>query len=205
MAENPKPAQGPPMICATSAIRIGPTRIGHLFGKVTLPRTVAVTTLLAVAAGVAAGLLLAMMVPGGGIQRFTYGGALGGTAGWFITSFSPLQGESLLSWVRLQLATLRRQRLIGGRAVLLSVGVAPARREAVGRIQLNRSAVQVSAGSFDDRGVLIARRTAPSAEAVRTLDADAARTAATRRPREPLRPLSRSAAPPPSQRSETPQ
>lgn len=145
--------QGPAMICATSVVKPGRARIGQIGGNVTLPRTVEIMTLFAVAAGFLAGLALAAFVPTGGSQKYFMGGIFGGAAGWFIVTFSPMQNESLLTWLGLTVKTLRQQRYVEGRPVVLAVGVSMVEREAVGRVRLVRGAIRIPAGTFDDRGV----------------------------------------------------
>lgn len=159
MAEQ---THGPSMICATGVMRTGPTRIGRV-GGFTLPRTVSVVALAGSAVGAMLGMALASML-GSDLTAYVYGAAFGGAGGWFVVSYSPLRGESLLKWFQLQASTATRARYIDGERVTLAVGVALLPRPPVGRVRLLRSAVRVPVGQYDERGVPIsaANRNLPS-------------------------------------------
>lgn len=161
---------GPAMICATAAMRPGPARIGRLGAGITLPRTVALPTLVAVAVGATVGIIAAVAVAAS-FNAFLYGAIFGGGAGWFLVTYSPLQGESLARWVYLKTNTARRTRRINGVRVTLAVGVAPVAKPPAGAVRLLRSSVRVPSEQYDERGVLIS-------EANRNIPQDA--TAATR-------------------------
>lgn len=158
--------RGPVMICATPIMRQGKTRIGRV-GGVTLPRTVEVVTLAAAVVGALVGIAAAMVISSG-MTAFIYGAIFGGAAGWFAVTYSPLQGESLLKWVELQLNTSRRARYIEGERVLLSVGLAVLPHASRGRVRLLRSAVRIPSTQFDERGVLLSpsNRNIPSDGAI---------------------------------------
>lgn len=145
--------RGPVMICATPIMRQGKTRIGRV-GGVTLPRTVEVVTLAAAVVGALVGVAAAMAISSG-MSAFIYGAIFGGAAGWFAVTYSPLQGESMLKWVELQLNTSRRARYIEGERVLLSVGLGVLPHASRGRVRLLRSAVRIPSTQFDERGVLL--------------------------------------------------
>ena len=147
-----------PMICATGAIKTGPTRIGHIAGNITLPRTVALPTLALTLAGLLVGFIVMLAAPWGGLQATVIGTVFGGMFGYLLGTYSPLRGESMLTWLGLQANTLRRQRKVRGKPVTVAVGVGISDRDALGKFKLQRSAVRVPAGRYDERGVLISVR-----------------------------------------------
>lgn len=157
--------QGPPMICATKIMRQHGTRIGSI-GGVTFSRTIALSTLVAVIAGALLG-LLAAGIAGGGMQGYLYGAIFGGFLGWFAVNYSPLQNESLLTWLALQVNATRRGRFIDGERVTLAVGTAVLPELPKGQVVLARASVRVPAGQYDERGVFInpANRNVPAGRA----------------------------------------
>lgn len=151
---NPAPLTGPPMICATGAIKTGPARIGHIAGNINLPRTVTLTSLIAVGGGALLGLLAATAIPGSNPQKWVFSAGFGALVGWFLTTYSPLRGESMSKWLGLQVTTLRRQRMVNGKPVVVAVGSTLSARETMGAFKLVRTCVHVPAGAYDERGVL---------------------------------------------------
>lgn len=143
---------GPVMINATRVLKSDGIRIGKISNDITLPRTVRLVTAVSVGAGAAVTLLIALLF-GTSAQNLIYAAVIGGFIGFAASSYSPLRGESLGTWLTLQITSARSSRRIDGKSVTLNVGVAPAQRLAEGKVQLRRSAVRVAAGSVDDRGV----------------------------------------------------
>lgn len=150
---DPGNISGPDMICATRVLKTGGVRIGKIAGSITLPRTVRLVS--AVSAGVGALIFLCIAaIIGGGLMGMFYGSAIGAAIGWGVTTFSPLRGESMATWLWLQLQAARSRRRIDGKPVILAVGTAAATRLPEGKVQLHRSAIRVAPGSCDERGVL---------------------------------------------------
>ncbi len=141
------------MLAATNMLKPPPAVIGSLNKEITLPRTVRLTTLIAVVIGAAAGFLIAFFVLGPGLNALMYGPVLGGAAGWATVNLSPLQGESLATWLGLQINGTRTRRLyVDGRQVRLYIGIAPLRRTAAGTVRMLPGGVQVDAVRWDPRG-----------------------------------------------------
>lgn len=146
------------MINATRVMKTEGMRIGRISRDITLPRTVRLVTAGAVLGGAIFFVLVAAMF-GASWNNMIYAAMLGGLTGYMLTSFSPLRGESLTTWVTLQITSMRSTRRIDGKPVMLSVGIAPAQRLPAGKIQLKRSAVKVAPGTVDERGVMLATHT----------------------------------------------
>jgi hypothetical protein len=145
--------RGPVMLAATNMLKPPPPVIGSLNKEITLPRTIKLTTLAAVAAGAVVGFLIALPILGTGIEALIYGPTLGGAVGWAAVSFSPMRGESLARWLGLQAGNARKGRLVlDGRPVRLYVGIAPLRRTAAGTIRILPGSVPVDSASWDQRG-----------------------------------------------------
>lgn len=153
MAEAATEPEGSPMICATKVMRPGGARIGRIAGDLTLPRTVPLVTAVGVVGGAILVALLGFLF-GGGFRPALYGAITGGFLGYVFTSYSPLRGESLATWLWLQLTGYTKRRRVDGKVVTLAVGVALADRVPVGDVVLCRSTIRVAPGSYDDRGVL---------------------------------------------------
>lgn len=152
MSENDQ-VRGPAMLAATNMLKPPPAVIGSVNKEVTLPRTIRLTTLIAVLIGAVLGFLIAFFLVGPGLQALLYGPILGGAAGWGTVSFSPLQGESLGKWLGLRISETRDRKLVvDGRPVKLYVGIAPLRRTAVGTVRMVPGGVSVDAVEFDERG-----------------------------------------------------
>lgn len=148
---------GVPMICATSVMKPGPTRIGRLVGGVTLPRTVPVVNLFAAGIGALLGVVLGMTF-GSGFETVVVSGGISGGAGWMAVTYSPLKNESLLKWFELQFKSQTRTRYVNGRRVTVAVGVAVVRAPSSGAVRLARSAARVPVGQYDERGVVRSAR-----------------------------------------------
>jgi hypothetical protein len=145
---------GPTMLAATNMLKPPPAIIGSVNKEITLPRTIKLTTLAAVAGGALLGFLGAVLIFGPGMRALLYGPALGGGAGWAVANLSPLPGESLARWLGLQITGTRRRRLdFDGRPVRLYVGIAPLRRTAAGTVRVLPGGVPVDAVRWDARGL----------------------------------------------------
>ena len=151
---SPEQVKGPVMINATRVLKNEGTRIGRISKDITLPRTVRLVAAVGVGIGAFVGLILGLIF-GGSLQNIAYVMVVTGGIGYLATSYSPLKGESLATWLSLQVTSALSSKRIDGKPVQLSVGVAPASRLASGKVQLKRSAVKVSPGTVDERGVLV--------------------------------------------------
>ncbi|MFD0540698.1 hypothetical protein ACFQY7_49745 [Actinomadura luteofluorescens] len=120
------------MLAATNMLKPPPAVIGSLNKDITLPRTLRLTTLIAVVVGAAFGFLISFLVFGPGLNALMYGPVLGGAAYWASVSLSPLNGESLATWMGLQINGTRNRRLyvdgLAGPAVHRHLTAAPHRR-----------------------------------------------------------------------------
>ncbi|RJL24022.1 hypothetical protein [Bailinhaonella thermotolerans] len=154
MSEDTERAQGPTMIAATNILRPPPAVIGSINQRLTLPRTVKLTTILFGGVGACLGLLVATAVAGAGFQQLMYGSVLGAAAGWLVVNYSPLSGESMLTWLGLTVrATTARKVSVDGKPVRLYIGIAPLHRTAAGTVRMLPGAVPVQAAQWDERGV----------------------------------------------------
>lgn len=141
------------MLAATNMLKPPAPVIGSLNKAVTLPRTVKLTTLIALIIGASLGFLIAFVVFGPGLKALMYGPAFGGAVGWGAVNFSPLRGESLAKWMGLQINGTRNRKLVlDGRPVRLYVGIAPLRRTAAGPVRMLPGGVPVDAVRWDSRG-----------------------------------------------------
>jgi hypothetical protein len=146
--------RGPVMLAATNMLKPPPAVIGSLNKDITLPRTVKLTTVVAMGIGTVFGFILALVVFGPSLKALMYGPTLGAAVGWAVTNFSPLPGESLAKWIGLQANSSRKRKLyIDGEPVRLYVGIAPLRRTAAGTIRMIPGGVPLDAVRWDGRGV----------------------------------------------------
>jgi hypothetical protein len=153
MSDGTRGGWGPPMLCATSVIKPGPVRIGRLSGDLTLPRTVPLVNLLLGAGG----FLLGLVIGGGffGLRGAVYFGVLSGAAAVGAASYSPLKGESLLTWVGLKVLRLQaNQTYRDGVRVRAAVGVCPVPALPAGMCSIHFGAASVNPDLYDERGVL---------------------------------------------------
>lgn len=142
------------MLAATNMLKPPPAVIGSVNKEITLPRTVKLTTVVIVGAGVVLGLTAALLVFGPGINALIYGPVGGGVFGWAAANYSPLQGESLATWLGLQVNGSRKPKVtVDGTPVRLYVGIAPLRRTAAGTIRMLPGGVSVDAVRWDPRGL----------------------------------------------------
>lgn len=115
MAVDPNDG-GPTMLAATALLRPGPARIGSLGKNVTLPRTVRVSALLGALVGGFFGVMLGGVLAGvlHDSRFLLYAAGIGGMAGYAAVSYSPLQGESLATWLALTAKASRNRVLVAG-------------------------------------------------------------------------------------------
>ncbi|MEV5751307.1 hypothetical protein AB0L00_26090 [Actinoallomurus sp. NPDC052308] len=154
MSDEAEDLSGPVMLAATNMLKPPPAVIGSVNKEITLPRTIKLTTLLAVGIGAVLGFVTSLFLFGVGMNALIYGPTVGGIVGWTLVSFSPLRGESLAMWLGLQANSARKRKLvIDGRQVRLYVGIAPLRRTAAGTIRILPGGVPVDGARWDERGV----------------------------------------------------
>jgi hypothetical protein len=151
---------GPPMLAMTSALRPPPARISKIGENLTLPFSVQINQLVAVSVGAFAGLVFVTMFilpfAGGSIVLFGSGLGIGGFLGMVAVTWSPLKGESLKTWLGLSVGSSRREKVeINGVEARAYIGIMPLPYSAAGELRIVSRAVDVPAGSVDDRGVFI--------------------------------------------------
>lgn len=156
MADDQRP-KGPTMLVATEALQPPKLRIGKIGNNFTLPRTVSAVKLItgAVSALVAVGIFGSFT--GYTLSAVMYSATIGAVLGVSAVSYSPLRDESLARWLGLKLKSRKgKTRTIRGKPVRLAVGVCYVEPSPRGPVQLVPGAIQVRAGTFDERGVRIA-------------------------------------------------
>ena len=149
---------GPVMMVLTEVLRNQRTRVGRIAGNLTLPRPVELRTLVAVAIGAFVGLLAALALNPGDTQSMFYGATLGGCAGWGAVNWSPLQGESLATWIMLSVRARGGRVSTTASAERLAIGISYLPETARGEVRIRRGAVPVPEGSVDERGVFLPLR-----------------------------------------------
>ena len=151
---------GPSMFSATTVMKTPPTRVGRISKDITLPRTVELKKLIAAVVGGIIGLGVGFAVAGASLRGVLFGVVIFGALGVGVVTYSPLKGESLSTWVGLTLKA-RKNRVTAAPGVTgkVYVGVAPVPATASNeRVKVVAGAVEVSLGSFDERGVMIDRK-----------------------------------------------
>lgn len=143
---------GPVMLCATNILKRPEIRVGHIYGNVSLPRPVRLSVLLSGGIGALLGLSVGSVL--GGYHGAIYGAIFLGGLGVGLVTYSPLKGESFLTWLGLTLKHRRKEVSIDGRAVRLAVGICPLSAPLRGHAYLRPGVVQVDPSRWDDRGVL---------------------------------------------------
>lgn len=144
------------MIAATNMLRPPPAVIGSINKEMALPRTVKVSAVLSMGAFAILGFLTALIFLGAGIYALVYGVCGGAGVGWVLANYSPLQDESMATWLGLKASTARAGKVrVEGREARLFVGVAPLYRVAAGPVRLVPGAVPMPADRWDARGVPI--------------------------------------------------
>lgn len=143
---------GPVMLCATQILKHPSVTIGHIAGNFSLPRPVRVVTLLASGSGALLGAVVGIAV--GGLRGAIYGAIFLGALGAFMVTYSPLKGESFLTWIGLTIRTRRRHTSIDGKPVQVSVGIMPVPQPRSGPVRLHAGSVRIFSDQWDERGVL---------------------------------------------------
>ncbi len=117
------------MLAATKLLRPGPTRVGSL-GRITLPRTVRLRSLVSWMIGGTCGALLGAVAASllGGLTPLAIGVFVGAGLGHVVTNVEPLPGENVLTYLRLASTSQRNRVVLNGtktRIVLWSLDDAP--------------------------------------------------------------------------------
>lgn len=117
------------MLAATKLLRPGPTRVGSL-GRITLPRTVRLRSLVSWVIGGTGGLLVGAVAAAvlGGLTPLAIGVFLGAGLGHLVTNFEPSPGENVLTYLKLASTSQRNRVVLNGtktRIVLRSLHDAP--------------------------------------------------------------------------------
>ena len=146
-----------PMLVLTDALRSPQVRVGRIGGNFTLPRTVKLVSLLSGAGGAALGLMTALVLFGGSLKPSIYFSVLFGFAGVFITSWSPMKGESMAKWVGLSVRSRRKKIKLDGHDVTLAVGIAVLHSVNTGDVRILPGAVNIPVSQYDERGVRLSR------------------------------------------------
>jgi hypothetical protein len=158
MSDTTGTSGGPLMLSATSVLRskFSRTRVGRIGGNVTLPRPVEVGVLASAGGGFLFGLVVGLVVLGN-LQYAFYLGALLGAVGYFLYTFSPAKGETVVSYVSRNLEAARRSQLnFRGTRVRVAVGIAPMSAFTFGTtFRIFPGAVEVDPDGWDERGVPI--------------------------------------------------
>jgi hypothetical protein len=144
---------GPVMLCATSVIKPGRVRVGRIAGNLVLPRTVPLVNLLIGGAG----FLVGVTVGGAflGLRGALYFGVLLGAAGIALVTYSPLRGESMLTWIGLSVSRMRSDQIMfEGEKVRVAVGICPVHKMPYPRVGIHLGAAMVAPSQYDERGVL---------------------------------------------------
>lgn len=148
-------AQGPPMIVATKILRAPRTRIGKVYGNITLPRSVELRSVVAVLGGAVAGLVLWTMplgiIFGYSLESLTYMMVIFGGIGLGTLHIQPMKGEPLWRWALLKAQNRRDGRNEGK----LHICTRPLDRKAAGKTLVVAGCVDVAPKSFDGRGSLV--------------------------------------------------
>lgn len=110
------------MLAATDLLRPGPARIGAI-GRIGLPRSVPVRSLVAWVAGAGVGLLAGAVARAliGGLGPLAAGAFGGAALAHLAVSAEPLPGEHLLSWLHLTSAAHQRRVAASGRRLCVVV------------------------------------------------------------------------------------
>jgi hypothetical protein len=141
------------MLCATSVIKPGPMRIGRLSGDLTLPRTVPLVNLLLGGVGFLFGVTL-----GGaffGLRGAMYFGVLSAAGAIMAATYSPLKGESMLTWLGLKVLRMSsNQTFRNGVKVRAAVGICPVPSLPAGPCSIHFGAANINPDLYDERGVL---------------------------------------------------
>ncbi|MDQ6782784.1 MAG: hypothetical protein M3063_04950 [Actinomycetota bacterium] len=103
------------MLAATKLLRPGPTRVGSL-GRITLPRTVRLRSLVSWVIGGACGALVGSVASAviGGVAPLAAGVFVGSGLGHLVINVEPLPGESVSSYLWLASSSHRNRVVVNG-------------------------------------------------------------------------------------------
>jgi hypothetical protein len=136
---------GPSLIVTTRYLRRGPRRVALRTRSVALPGTYELTKV--VGGGIGGLLVMLLSLPvvmiTGAWEFLMVGLALGAVGGVFVTSWSPLRGESLARWFLLYSAKRSGLVHVRGRWGRVYVGVCALNRSAFGRVKMVSTCVEV--------------------------------------------------------------
>lgn len=156
MSDTTESSGGPLMLSATSVLRskFSRTRVGRIGGNVTLPRPVEIGVLVSAGSGFLFGLVIGLLVLGN-LQYAFYLGALLGAIGYFLYTFSPAKGETVVSYVSRNLqAAQRSQTTFRGSRVRVAIGIAPMSSFTFNTtFRVFPGAVDIDPDGWDERGV----------------------------------------------------
>jgi len=147
-----------PMIAATAVLKPPPARIGRISKDITLPRTVEIRQLVAALIGMFIGLFL-WVFPIGllfsySLMSLVYTAIAFAAAAVFLTTWSPIKGESFATWLGLSAVSTRGDKVvINGEKVKAYICTAPLHFSAAGFTHIKTSCVPVPYDSVDERGV----------------------------------------------------
>lgn len=148
--------RGPVMLAATSVLKQAPARVSRIAPGIQLPRTVPIKTLLTCLAGAVLSVLFVSAVVGFQLRTVLIAGVLGGAGGWFLVTYQPLEGETLLKWFGLSVSALKdRRREVDGRRARAYVGICPVDDIARGALTIVHGHADVVPGSVDERGGIV--------------------------------------------------
>lgn len=148
--------RGPVMLAATSVLKQAPARVSRIAPGIQLPRTVPIKTLLTCLAGAVLAILFVAAVVGFQLRTVLIAGVLGGAGGWFLVTYQPLEGETLLKWFGLSVSALKdRRREIDGKRARAYVGICPVDDIARGALVIAHGHADVVPGSVDERGGIV--------------------------------------------------
>lgn len=137
------------MFCVTKVMDTGPFKIAKLSEGLVLPKTVEVRPFMWKAAGLVIMGFAAFQVAG-----LSFWTGLACVLGWnsfkLLSSWSPLPGESLATWITLSASARANSVIVDGERVRVYIGTAPVGRLAAGKIEVRPSCTDVTAGTVDD-------------------------------------------------------
>lgn len=147
--ETKERAEGDAMLVATTMLKAPKARTAM---KV-LPRTIEWENLFLIGALTVVGLIVGAALFKGALQPTLTSGVVAGVLGFILPSLSPLPGESIVTWLGLQVKDTASKRVtINGRRAKMYVGTYPLKRVALGHTRLLPAGGDVKAYEYDERG-----------------------------------------------------
>jgi len=144
------------MICATKSLAAPKIQVAQITGNFVLPKPVELVKIAGSVGGALVGLIIAVILPlpvGPTLMSLIV--ATFGIAGFGTVVYSPLQGESVASWMMLKLRRRSRRVEINGTPIQLAVGICRVKGMTLGTVNLEPAAVDVAVGSVDERGAYV--------------------------------------------------